>query len=533
VSRGTGAALLLAAVLASGSADRAHAHAVLRVAEPPEGATLDETPAAIRLTFSERPDAALSEIRVVGTTGAAYEVGRAVLALNDPLSVSINLRPLDGGVYTVSWRIVSSVDGHATSGAYAFGVGADPSAAMAAAGTETPAASIFQMVARWMLLTGLVLLAGAAAAAVGRFGGPSDVSIGAVGTLLALVGVVLLAVAQTSNAAVSVSDLLNSSAGRSLAWRLIAIAVAGTMLVAARRHDVDRHRHAMVGVLIASLAAIAIHVAGGHAAAAGAWTSATIASQWVHFSAAAIWFGGLAALLIGIRGAPSAVKADAVRRFSLLASIAVIAVAVTGIARSAGELTSWGDLTSTGYGQAVLAKVALTIGIAAFAAVNHWRSVAAAAADLRPLRRAGAAEVVLAVCALAAAAVLGSLPPPAAELRGAAGLDVSGVDFGTTLRVRVTAATDQAGPNRFLVTVTDYDSGEPIETRRATLRFTSLDDPRMASSALELARRADGAFVGSGSHLAVAGRWRLTALIEREGDSVDVSMDNDVRIRSN
>ena len=532
MARRTGAVLLLAAMLASSGGGTAHAHAVLRAADPREGATLGDPPAAVRLTFSETPDVSLSEVRVVGTTGADYQVGRPVLVLTDPLSISINVRPLDRGVYTVSWRIVSSVDGHATGGAYAFGVRDNPSVAAAAVGTDGPAVSIFQMVVRWMLLAGLVLLVGAAAAALGRFGGPSDVPIGAAGTLLALAGVVLLAVAQTRSARVSFADLLDAAVGRSLLWRVIAIAAAGTMLVAARG-DAGRRRPFMTGALVASLAAVAIHVAGGHAAASGTWASATIASQWVHFSAAAMWFGGLTALLIGTRGAPSVVKADAVRRFSLLASIALIAVAVTGIARGAGELTSWGDLTSTGYGQAVLAKVAFTLGIAAFAAMNHWQSVAAAPADLRPLRRAGTVEVVLAGCALAAAAALGSLPPPAAQLRGASGLEISGVDFGTTLRVRVTGATDRAGPNRFIVTVTDYDSGEPINTRRATLRFTPLDDPRMASSALELVRRTDGAFVGSGSHLAFTGRWRITALIERDGDSIDVPMESDVRIKSN
>lgn len=529
----TGAALLLAALLATGGGGAAHAHGVLRVADPPEGATLDDAPAAVRLTFSESPDAALSEIRVVGTNGVAYQAGRAVLVLNDPLSISIDLEPLDRGVYTVSWRVVSSVDGHATSGAYAFGVGADPSAAVAAAATEpTAAASIFQMVARWMLLAGLVLLAGAAAATVGKFGGKSDVPIAAAGALLALSGVLLLGIGQARNASVSFADLLNSPVGRSLLWRLTVIAGAGAALVPARRREVELRRPAMALALIASLAAMAIHVAGGHAAASSRWTTATIASQWVHFAASGIWFGGLAALLIGVRGAPSALKADAIRRFSSIASIGILAVALTGIARSAGELTSWGDLASTAYGQVLLAKVALTIGIAVCAAANHWRSVTAAVADLRPLRSAGAAEVVLAGCALAAAAVLGSLPPPAAQLQGASGFEISGADFGTTLRVRVTGSTDQAGPNRFVVTVTDYDTGEPIEARRATLRFTPLDDPRMESSALELVRRADGAFTGSGSQLAFAGRWRITALIEREDDSVDVAIEHQVRNQS-
>ena len=238
VARWTAAGLLLAAMLASGGGGTAYAHAVLRIADPPEGATLDNTPAAVRLTFSETPDVSLSEIRVVGTTGAAYQVGRPVLVPNDPLSISINVAPLDRGVYTVSWRIVSAVDGHTTTGAHAFGVREDPSAVALAPASGGSAVAVFPIFARWMVLTGLVLLAGAAAAAIGRFGGRSDVVIGGGGALLAFVGVVLLAIGQSRTASVSFADLWNSSVGRSLLWRLIAIAVAGAALVSARRREV-------------------------------------------------------------------------------------------------------------------------------------------------------------------------------------------------------------------------------------------------------------------------------------------------------
>ena len=205
---------------------------------------------------------------------------------------------------------------------------------------------------------------------------------------------------------------------------------------------------------------------------------------------------------------------------------------MTGLVRSAGELRTWNDLLATSYGQAVLAKVALTIAIAAFAAMNHWRSVAVAAADLRPLRRAGTGELVLAIGALAAAAVLGSLPPPAAGSGSAPAFEIAGSDFGTTVRVRVAGATDRAGPNRFVATITDYDSGETVDIRRAALRFTPLDDPAISVGSLELVRGSDGTFVGSGSTLAVAGRWRISALIERPDDSVEVPL-GDVLIKSN
>ena len=80
--------------------------------------------------------------------------------------------------------------------------------------------------------------------------------------------------------------------------------------------------------------------------------------QWSHIVAAGVWLGGLAALLLGMRGAPSADKAAAVRRFSRFAAVALAVVVVTGVGRSVHALSSWDALVSSGYGQAILVKVA-------------------------------------------------------------------------------------------------------------------------------------------------------------------------------
>jgi hypothetical protein len=70
--------------------------------------------------------------------------------------------------------------------------------------------------------------------------------------------------------------------------------------------------------------------------------------------------------------------------------------------------------------------------------------------------------------------------------------------------------------------VSDYDSGQPLNPRRVSLRFTPLDDERTAPSTLELTRGDDETFVGSGSNLAFDGRWRITVLVQHERDSVEV-----------
>ena len=527
------ARLAIVALLATVHPREASAHAGPRLTDPIEGATLGDTPAVVRLSFSERPEPSLSQIRVLDTGGAAYQVGSTDVVPGDPLALSVRVKPLGRGVYVVSWRIVSAVDGHVTAGAYAFGVQTSPIGAFAAS-TTYPSASRLELIARWTFMAGLVTLLGALSAAMLGFGGTRDLTLAAGGWVLAIVGVSLLTEAQRRAAGASFSVFLGASLGRTFVWRTAGIGAAGIAIIAAhyggRWAQRTLQRIGLAIALLATLAAIAIHVAAGHAAATGrGFSAAAIAGQWSHIGAAGLWVGGLAALLLGVRGAPSDRKAEAVRRFSSIAAVSLVLVAATGLARTISALTSWSDMISTAYGRVVLAKVVLMLAIAAFGAVNRRWSVPAAATNLRPLRRTASGELTLMTLALAAAALLATLPPPVSAQAGLAGLEVSGADFGTTVRVRLTTVSDQPGPNRFVLFVVDYDSKRAIAATRVSLRFTPLDDPGVASTSLQLVPGPNGAFVGSGANLSFDGRWQVTALIERAGDSIEVPLELETR----
>ena len=113
----------------------------------------------------------MSHIRVLGSGGAAYQVGADPPSAQGQLGLSVPLRRLDRGTYTVNWRVVSADDGHATSGTYAFGVGGHAGGRSSVTATTTRASSWLEVVARWVFLIGVVALLGAAVAAVARFGG--------------------------------------------------------------------------------------------------------------------------------------------------------------------------------------------------------------------------------------------------------------------------------------------------------------------------------------------------------------------------
>jgi len=524
--------LILVVLLCGPGAQIAWGHAGLTFSDPVAGSALGDTPTAIRLSFSENPQASLSSIRVVDANGRPHQVGRTREVPGDPLSVAARVQRLDRGVYTVTWRVVSAIDGHATSGAYAFGVGVVPAGAAATTGSTNAASSRLEMFARWTVLIGLVALLGAGVASVARFGGPAggDLRLGAGGWLLSAVGLVLLADAQRRTAGASTGALLHTPVGHALVWRGVAIGASGTALLFAHRAAGWRRRAAMTGAALAALAAMVVHVAAGHAAT-GAWPhSLSVALQSAHFAAAGLWIGGLAALLLGLRGAPTPDKAAAVRRFAIVAAAGFVAIAATGTARAVEELTSWRDLASTGYGRAVVVKIALLLTIGAVAARNRLRSVPVVAENLGPLRRLSGAELVLATGALAAAALLGSLAPPAAgRLVTPLGITASGSDSRSTVEVRLDAASAQPGPNRFVVHVVDFESHEPVPVGHVTLRFTPLDDPGVAPTSLELAPAPDYSFAGSGANMVFDGRWGVTVLIQRPGRVVRVPLELDTR----
>src|ERR687895_795957 len=91
----------------SSTSSSASAHAVLLEAEPADGAQVDATPPKVTLRFSEEPEPSLAAVRVLDQGGAEGEKGEPFPAPGTGLKVPIP--PLDQGVYTVTWRVVSRV----------------------------------------------------------------------------------------------------------------------------------------------------------------------------------------------------------------------------------------------------------------------------------------------------------------------------------------------------------------------------------------------------------------------------------------
>ncbi|MGH2737500.1 MAG: FixH family protein [Actinomycetota bacterium] len=520
----TGALLILA------TPGPARAHALLASSDPADGTRLDEPPAQIVLRFTEAPELPLSEVTLLDRSGARLQTGELVAVPGEPAALSVKVPALEQDVYTVTWRTVSKVDGHPSGGTFAFGVGVSPLQVAPAKGpaVKTPEPSPLEMTGRLVLFVGLGLLVGATwvgslvfvvcpwpvrRVAIWAWGG-------------AVIGLMVLSVAQQRASGVGFAEFLPTTPGRALIYRAGAIALAGTGLLGAALWP--RSRRALLLVAgVAAAGAMLAHVAAGHAAARGDLAWAKVVAQWLHVVAVGVWLGGLAALLLGVRGRPSALKAAAVRRFSAVAAFALAAVAITGLVRAVNEIGSWGGLFSTGYGQLVLVKVGLIGALAALGGINRWRNVPRVESTLRGLRRVSSGELVLAVGAVTAAAVLATLVPPAqipAAVRPPAALTATGSDFATSVRARLEVDPALPGANRFDLRVTDFDTGQPVGAQRVSLTFSFLGGADVVDSQLDLPPRGDGQYRATGSNLSIGGPWDVTVLVQRGSDSVEVPL---------
>jgi copper transport protein len=546
-------------LLASGPA--AAAHGVLESSEPAGGSSLERAPAAVTLRFSERPDPGLSTVRVLDSGGRVIAGGPAQPVAGRPLELRVPAAGLAAGSYTVTWRIVSAVDGHRTDGVFGFGVGAAGAPRMApsqsvAAVEAGPALGAVAVTGRWAWYWGVALLVGAAATGLLVFGGrlPGRPAL-LLGAALAAAagGLVAMAVAARADAGVGLGDMLGSTTGGWLLWRAAMLAAAGAavwwllarpatdppLLAPAATEGPRPRRPATVGPLLAiglaGGAGMLVHALAGHAAGPSSLRPLNLLAQWTHLLGVGVWIGGLAWLFAGLRRAATARPArEVVLRFSKLAGISLAVVVVTGVTRTADELGGWGRLVDSRFGRALDLKLILFAGLLGLGALNRYRLVPLFQAGARRraatrLRRSVGAELGLAAAVLAAAALLSQLAPGAPDGARAAPaatpvLEARGADWATTVKVTLTVTPGAAGPNRFTATVADFDTGATLPADRVELTGTPASHPDLADARLELAEAGDGRWLGQGRLLSLAGRWNLTTTIQRPTGGITVPL---------
>jgi putative copper export protein len=378
-----------------------------------------------------------------------------------------------------------------------------------------------------MLYVGLMLLAGSGL--IGLLGErpPRLRWVALAGWWVTLVGVAGLAQQGRDAAGLSVSQFWDSSLGTQTLVRGVPLLNGGLALAWLVRRPAGRAPFAAIACLAAVV--IAADVDASHAAGTRSWEWLHVGSQWLHFAAAAVWIGGLAALIVVLPTLDGVRRSVLARRFSNVATASLALVALTGSQRALTEVRSWHGLFDTTFGRWVIVKIVLLVAIATFGLVNRTRGVPSIGRSPRLLRQAGSAELALAAVVLVAAGFLQSLAPPSSlgsRPKSAPPLSIAAADFATTVKIRLEVSPGTAGFNTFTLRASDFDTGRPVSDARVSLTFALPSRPDLGQSHLDLTPASSGKSAGTYSaqaaNLSVDGTWNIAVLFQRQTGSVEI-----------
>jgi copper transport protein len=425
--------LLVAGCLLFAFPSSAGAHAVLLTATPASGAVLSSAPAALRLTFDEEVVPRYARVDVIAARGGELAGAPRVTGSE----VIVPLRDAGVGSYTVRWRTVASDDGHATEGAFSFGVGVKPLPPAPGKGLGIPVAP--QLLA-WLQFLGIALTGGMltfraiVSVPATRSLGSGDavdarlaMGAGAIGAVLALhagllaflVGAYPIIGGGVLNFVGAQIEPIRLGTHLGQAWTLSTFAWLGVLALLVAAWVTPRRREPLLACAGAGALAIAFGLSwAGHPASRGALA---LIADYLHLVAGALWVGGLLAVVLLMRAARSlsrpdreAIARSAILRFSRLALPTVAVLALAGVYVAVRELPAASALFSSDYGVTLLIKS--LVALAAVAVGGYHRRVVVprltGGASPVTIRRTLTLELGILFAVLVLAAILSQSPPP-------------------------------------------------------------------------------------------------------------------------
>ncbi|HEY7563900.1 MAG TPA: copper resistance protein CopC [Acidimicrobiia bacterium] len=513
------ATLLLPAMAAS-------AHAQLVSTTPTDGETVAASPEQIELDFSETVSVPMDGIRLFDHSATRVSTGLAERSGDGSTVVLPVTGQLGMGTYVVTWRVVSA-DGHPINGAFVFHVGApsqgsdeDIVDAVNGEGGGGGWAAVAAGLARWLTYA-------AALAVIGSFcfiqlfgdaaAGSSIVRliticcvVGAVGSLLQVALFAIRSTGQGIGALADADAWIYSFASPVGVAALVR--VAGLIFI-------------YVGVVTAtpwtgwgaSALLVAAELVSGHTrTTTPAWLA--YASDAAHVATAAVWFGGLAALLLSLRSWRAADRpakaAQTVAGFSTMASWSVLGLVVAGAFLAWLQVRALSALFTTPYGWTLLAKLVMVGVVLLVALYNKRRLVPAivkrssdSAAAWTRLQRTVLAEATGLVVVLGVTALLVDLQP-AAEAAGIEGPFSTYVEFGDG-QLNLVVDPNRAGLNEIHVYLLDA-SGVPADSPGEVTIELSLPAQDIGPIVRNPTPAGPGHYLLIGNELALPGEWDIT-----------------------
>ena len=474
----------------------AYAHPFLVDSEPGQGQNAAVGTTQIIVFYSEAIEIDFSELKVFDSNGnkidnmdTAYYEGESSLVITTP--------SLEDGIYTVTSKVLSKIDGHLVQAAIIFGVGeAQVDLSLLEAQEESETTFLPEAAARFPGIIGQTVVLGSVISGIviwgtqrKRFGKESRDLVNqtyrfkfAKLTGISLVAVfasnfIILAV-QTLRLETSPIDVIDTAFGTTWLIRMIiTIILLGIWFWMERKPHLSPKKH--IPMLAASLVLIFTTTMMGHGAATE--LTAPIILDYVHNLLASVWIGGV--IFFGFVLLPTLASLDGIQKakvtLAMLPRYSGMITIALGILIITGPTLLWflesdvASLTNSTYGSLIIAKIMLAIVLIGFGAFYQFKIQRQAERNLKSgktftfnkLSKPLKAEAMVGIALLGVVALLVNSSLPAGEIQT---VDAQGITLGfsSTLfseqaKFDVSVIPLGVGPNTISVLVSNV-SGEPL-----------------------------------------------------------------------
>ena len=474
----------------------AYAHPFLVDSEPGQGQNAAVGTTQIIVFYSEAIEIDFSELKVFDSNGnkidnmdTAYYEGESSLVITTP--------SLEDGVYTVTSKVLSKIDGHLVQAAIIFGVGeTQVDLSLLEAQEESEITFLPEAAARFPGIIGQTVVLGSVISGIviwgtqrKRFGKESRDLVNqtyrfkfAKLTGISLVAVfasnfIILAV-QTLRLETSPIDVIDTAFGTTWLIRMIiTIILLGIWFWMERKPHLSPKKH--IPMLAASLVLIFTTTMMGHGAATE--LTAPIILDYVHNLLASVWIGGV--IFFGFVLLPTLASLDGIQKakvtLAMLPRYSGMITIALGILIITGPTLLWflesdvASLTNSTYGSLIIAKIMLAIVLIGFGAFYQFKIQRQAERNLKSgktftfnkLSKPLKAEAMVGIALLGVVALLVNSSLPAGEIQT---VDAQGITLGfsSTLfseqaKFDVSVIPLGVGPNTISVLVSNV-SGEPL-----------------------------------------------------------------------
>ena len=536
------------------------AHALLLRSNPEANAVLQKSPIQVELFFSEPLEPKLSSITVYDSNNLIVDAGDVRVDPSDSKRMTVSLRSLEDGVYTVTWKVVSSIDGHQSIGTYPFAVGdANANAVKAIQQSSTARLPFSALLSKFLLLASLALLVGqrlfiALIWQPALKSNQNEVNRPAVWKTLyrvALIGVLLsIGIGLLSQAGQTTGNELSypwdPELGRILAetrlgviWLArITLALLVVWLAGKKESPIKDWLGFAANLCLLFTVTLTSH------AATEAKPLLPVLGDWVHLIGMTFWLGGIVYLFTSVRHLQqledqvrAKLTAKLTSRFSVHAFIFVALIGVTGFYSASLRVGTWSALLTTLYGHVLLVKQGFVAGLLVIAGIN----LLIISPRLQRERRQGAAntslithfgrilfiDVTLASLLLASVSFLTYIPP--AKIASPAVTDFTNIKEADDIKVELNISPAHIGQNEFMLMLISSDGEVISSAKQVLLRFTS-SQTNIPPSELQLI--SDGEmFSAKGSNLSFPGKWQVQAVVRRQ-DKFDAYANFDLTLQN-